>query len=232
MEEKAWMESAISEFLNNQRFVFGKRWGRVPISHDILRNEYWVYNLCFSGEKKIDGRFCIFFIFTNLPNEEEENTLEWKTVDLLNNISCYSSHYSFKRTLEELSKSLAQNKFTFGLLTKMAERFGNDSTRFLIDNVLVRGDKVEYNMKVYYFQPNGNSCYLYEKEEDIGDKLKRVCSPQKIRVKKVVEKSLFGSATTKVESQPKNKLVDTEEIFKKEETSNQNQINEARLVST
>jgi len=31
-----------------------------------------------------------------------------------------------------------------------------------------RGDIVSYGGRAYYFQPNGNSCYLYLRKEDIG----------------------------------------------------------------
>lgn len=35
-------------------------------------------------------------------------------------------------------------------------------------HVLVRGDLVRYANQTYYFQPNGNSCYLYDYKENIG----------------------------------------------------------------
>jgi hypothetical protein len=39
-----------------------------------------------------------------------------------------------------------------------------------------RGDLVVYlaNNQQYYFQPNGNSCYLYKNLKDIGDYSKKV----------------------------------------------------------
>jgi len=46
---------------------------------------------------------------------------------------------------------------------------------------LTRGCMVTYegtgHTTVYYFQPNGNSCYLYENKEDVGDKQKAVFTP-------------------------------------------------------
>lgn len=49
---------------------------------------------------------------------------------------------------------------------------------------LKRGDLVEYEGKHYYFQPNGTSCYLYERLEDVGNKDKKVRSPAKKSVRK------------------------------------------------
>ena len=54
----------------------------------------------------------------------------------------------------------------------------------LMEEPLKRGDLVEYEGKLYYFQPNGNSCFLYERLEDVGNKEKKVRSPAKKSVRR------------------------------------------------
>lgn len=52
-----------------------------------------------------------------------------------------------------------------------------------MSTTLRRGDLVEYNGKPYYFQPNGGSCYLYEKPEHVGNTSRKVASPSKASVR-------------------------------------------------
>jgi len=56
-----------------------------------------------------------------------------------------------------------------------------------------RGDLVEYRGELYYYQPNGGNCFLYEREEDVGDWPKRAWSPQKKSVTLVLKKQAATS---------------------------------------
>ncbi|XWV25658.1 putative ORFan [Tupanvirus deep ocean] len=47
---------------------------------------------------------------------------------------------------------------------------------------ILRGDRVIYKDVVYYYQPNGKSCFLYEKYDDIGKISKKIYSPLKSSV--------------------------------------------------
>lgn len=42
-----------------------------------------------------------------------------------------------------------------------------------------RGDIVSYGGDEYYFQPNGDRCYLYTREEDVGKPSKAIHQPSK-----------------------------------------------------
>ena len=59
---------------------------------------------------------------------------------------------------------------------------------------LKRGDAVVYNGHLYYFQPNGSSCFLYEKLEDVGKKEKKVFSPSKAKVQRATLQQVQDSS--------------------------------------
>lgn len=50
-----------------------------------------------------------------------------------------------------------------------------------------RGDLVKYKDGIYYFQPNGNTCYLYKNLEDVGNISKKVFAPVKNSVTKITQ---------------------------------------------
>jgi hypothetical protein len=68
----------------------------------------------------------------------------------------------------------------------MSRKFGEELTQTMLDSVLIIEDQVEFRGVIYYFQPNGSSCYLYEKKEHIYDASKVVCSPSKKMLKKYI----------------------------------------------
>jgi hypothetical protein len=45
-----------------------------------------------------------------------------------------------------------------------------------------RGDRVRYGSRIYYFQPNGTSCYLYLAKEDVGTLKAAVFAPRREKV--------------------------------------------------
>lgn len=166
--------------------MLGKQWLQVPVRHDILRSDYWIYNRSFSGKQVLLGKTCNFYLHLELPSKEDEGTVEWKTIDLLNNIETYSCCYSFQDAVRDVTRAIIEKKLNYDLLTKMVRKFGEDLAKSILGSVLIRGDLVDYGGKLYYYQPNGSSCYLYANEEDIGDASKKVCSPAKKFVKKCV----------------------------------------------
>jgi hypothetical protein len=176
----------IKKYINDERFVLGMKWGRVPISHDILRNEYWIYNQVITLEGTHDKIKYVFFKFSCLPSVDEEKRLEWKTVDLLNNIK-YSSNYSYEATVQDLYYAFLHKKLEYDMLKLFSVRYGNDLAKKVVSNVLVRGDKVVYKERIYFFQPNVLYCYLYENVEDVGDRAKCVGTPRKTSVTKLLE---------------------------------------------
>ena len=67
-----------------------------------------------------------------------------------------------------------------------------------MSQALKLGDPVVYEGRVNYFQPNGSSCYLYDRPEDVGDKSKKRGSPSKTSVRKARPEELHqrgGGAT-------------------------------------
>jgi hypothetical protein len=177
-------EEFVKKRIQDDRFIVGMKWSLVPVRHDILRNEYWIYNLKFSLTEFQNGVKYVFFKFAVLPSEDEEKTLEWKTLDLLNNIK-YSSKYSFATAVQNLYSAILRNVLDYELLSTLSNRYGNDLSKNIVRNVLVRGDRVLYKENTYYFQPNGNSCYLYQNLEDVGDRTKALYSPKKELVTKL-----------------------------------------------
>lgn len=51
-----------------------------------------------------------------------------------------------------------------------------------------RGEYVEYKNNFYYYQPNGKNCYLYKNLIDVGNKEKKIFSPNKTSVSKIVSR--------------------------------------------
>jgi hypothetical protein len=135
MTEYKLFNTIAKDICHSERFVVGKKWGGVPISHDILKNEYWIYNKQTEGVQEIQGTKCRFFLLSNLPDVEEEKTLEWKTVDLLNNIPQYSNRYSFETTLGDLMAALIRKQLNLQTLVSMARKFGNSSTQRIVETV-------------------------------------------------------------------------------------------------
>jgi hypothetical protein len=50
-----------------------------------------------------------------------------------------------------------------------------------------RGDLVVYNNILYFFQPNGTSCYLYAKQEEVGKRSLALHTPTTKSVRKANE---------------------------------------------
>jgi hypothetical protein len=66
----------------NSRFILGARWLEpLPVRHDILRDEYWIYNEEIEGNFILGGIKTKFFKFAHLPDDNEVNLLEWKVID-------------------------------------------------------------------------------------------------------------------------------------------------------
>lgn len=63
---------------------------------------------------------------------------------------------------------------------------------------LVRGDQVYYKGKIYWFQPNGSSCYLYENEVDIGYPSRKVFAPRKTSVTKYISSYISCNDTISI----------------------------------
>ena|SRR3990167_5102731 len=123
----------VAEDLDHQPFVWGKQWNGVPICHEIMRNEYWIYtcnnNIKF---KTYLGLNCVFFCLPKLPSEQEANTLEWRTVDLLNSLQQYS-RMANSDVLRDLSRALAAKKLNAKLLEQLANAYGTAQTKKLVD---------------------------------------------------------------------------------------------------
>lgn len=146
----------IADYIGTNNFVFGKKWDSVPIYHDILRNEHWIYSTCHECETKRlnNGRLYKFWKFDNIPDKDEQEMIEWQTVDLLNNISSYSSVYDYKRTKSDVICGIYDKKLVYKMLTELANKYGTVFTKNLMSDIFIRGDNVLYNDKIYYFQPN------------------------------------------------------------------------------
>ena len=59
-----------------------------------------------------------------------------------------------------------------------------------------RGDRVRYHNALYYFQPNGSACYLFTKEEDLGDISKAAYAPRRDQVTLLLPSELAEYRTT------------------------------------
>ena len=177
-------------YLGTDDFVFGKQWSSVPISHDILRIEQWIYStygLHTPNKQVLNDRRYVFFKFDIIPDKEERETIEWKTVDLLNNIKTCSGVYGYNKTINDVITAINRKQLDYKMLTELTYKFGNTFTKNLMNDVLIKGDKVLYNDTIYYYQPNGSYCYLYEKAEDIGNMYNKSCAAQTQLVKKILD---------------------------------------------
>jgi hypothetical protein len=84
------MDILIKDIIGSDEYVIGKQWLQVPfIRHDILRSDIWIYNRSYTGMEIIMDKTYNFFKHTELPDKDEERSVEWKTIDLLNNIEIF-----------------------------------------------------------------------------------------------------------------------------------------------
>lgn len=126
--------------LPKDRFIIGRNWNGVPISHNILRGDYWIYNEKIQGRHKIDDYRFQFFKFDQLPNEYEIEMLEWRTVDLLNFID-YST--ASQNVTSDLVNALITSKLNALTLTEMSQKYGTLKTKDLISCSISRYNKLK-----------------------------------------------------------------------------------------
>lgn len=72
-----------------------------------------------------------------------------------------------------------------------------------------RGDVVWHKEKLFFFQPNGSECYLYQYEEEIGAKARAVRHPARWNVRCAEEKIAYFYRRThlRVPKISKNRLL-------------------------
>jgi hypothetical protein len=54
------------------------------VRHNILRDEYWIYNTEIDGYFKVVGVQSRFVKLNELPDQREVVLIEWKVIDVLN----------------------------------------------------------------------------------------------------------------------------------------------------
>lgn len=120
------------EALLTTRFIVGANYWKVPISHDILRNEYVIYNEEIEGVLVMEGTCYVFRHVEHLPSDKEATTVEWRTVDLLNHI-----HYSNtlkSQAVADLARAIKRKSLDIELLASLVDRYGNaDAVQFFYE---------------------------------------------------------------------------------------------------
>lgn len=121
---KACVESKVT------RYIVGGKFFRVPIHHDILRDDYWIYNEELDGNVQMNGCRLRFVKFEQLPTAEEAQLLEWRTLDLMNNI--YYSHTTRADEIWDLKEAFTSKKLDVHVMLELAEKYGNEEARLAL----------------------------------------------------------------------------------------------------
>ena len=115
--------------------MLGRRWFSVPILHDILRSDYWIYNEKIEGDYNFNGFWVKFFKFNRLPEKEEVELVEWRVIDLMNNFKY--SHTSKEGELMDLVKALGTKKLNLEKFLELAKKYANEETKQMIKLALI-----------------------------------------------------------------------------------------------
>jgi len=167
------------------RFIVGQDWSGVPISHDILRGEYWIYNEKVEDSLKINGFTVKFFKLKQLPEEPEVRLLEWRTVDLLNFFNLATTPE--ENALSDLVKALKESKLNPSTLSEMSRKYGTPQTKTLIAPALQRAG-IKKQLQILYKQGGGNLLFFYDQNlSQISDtfslyKAEKVCFTNQARI--------------------------------------------------
>jgi hypothetical protein len=116
----------------SQRFVVA-RWQCLPVHHDILRKETFVYTEHLEGHYNIQGHCFKFIQLPALPTEEEAKLIEWRVVDLMNNFKY--SHTPIGDACDDLARAVHEEILDIGILSSMASKYGSEETKQIVSSI-------------------------------------------------------------------------------------------------
>lgn len=120
----------VRHFLKDgERFIVAN-WHKLPIRHDILRNETRVYNEKIEGIYEFQDTYYEFIKVKELPTEEEAKWVEWRVIDLINNFKY--SHTPKEDLIVDLNTSISNQRLNLKVLQTMASKYGTEDTQLLI----------------------------------------------------------------------------------------------------
>jgi len=128
------VEDNIRQVLKQGRFVVGAQWLDLPVRHDILRNDYWIYNEEVELDALLNGA-SFKFIKLQLPDEREAETIEWRVIDLMNNFR--QSHTTVQEEISDLAAALRTQKLNQHVMIELARKYGTKETKRVLKLALV-----------------------------------------------------------------------------------------------
>lgn len=109
------------------KHVFGGKFVGLPLSHNVMPTQCWIYNEDFDGMIQYDGCLFRFVKFVTLPTPEEAETLEWRTVDLMNNFGY--SNISIDDEIGQLAQALQSQELQLNTMKEFTSKNGNAETK-------------------------------------------------------------------------------------------------------
>lgn len=124
---------AIVELLDSE-WVAGGSWNDVPMYHDILPIGYLIYNEKVHKKVFVEGVRFKFVKLDALPSPEEANSVQWKTIDLMNQYGrCKGGTWL---EIYCLRKAFLDGKLRKELIIDLASRYGNKATQSVLAKAL------------------------------------------------------------------------------------------------
>ena len=117
-------------------YVVGGRFYDAPIHHDILRQEYWIYNQEIEEIMQMSGWTFRFVKFEKLPTTEETELVEWRTLDLMNNF--FYSHTTRMDEISDLVQALCSYKLDIQVMLNLASKYVTAEARRVLDEAMER----------------------------------------------------------------------------------------------
>ena len=125
---------AIVDGLLGSEWVLGADYFDVPMYHDISANGYLIYNKHRHEDVQIQGERFNFVKLDALPSPEEANSVEWRTIDLMNHYG--RCKYGPWMELYCLRQAFCNGELKEDLMTDLASRYGNKETQTLLAKAL------------------------------------------------------------------------------------------------
>ncbi len=111
-------------------WLFGGSWNGVPIDHNILRSDYWIYTEEYEADHRVHNTYLKFIKVKKLPTQQDSLLLEWKTIDLLNHLSLSTT--SEEDAMTNLVSALQASTLNRATLLEISNNYGSAETNKLV----------------------------------------------------------------------------------------------------
>jgi hypothetical protein len=127
MDYHSLLEKCIRKILPEGNYFICNTFSKVlPIRHDILRDEYWIFNEIIEGKYKEHWNFR-FTKVQILPTLEEQESIEWNVVNLINHF--HYSHTGKEDLFSDIYKFIKNKEVNVETFYNMVEKYGTDATK-------------------------------------------------------------------------------------------------------